>query len=54
MFEDEFQAWKYGPANERVYEVFKQYKQSEIPESEGMHQIDNKDIEETLEVIWKA
>ena len=52
VFKDDFCAWKYGPANETVYEAFKKYGRSEIPEIEGCDSIVDKNIKTTLEVIW--
>lgn len=51
-FYDEFEAWQYGPVNEKVYETFKKYGRSEIPEKEGINFLDDFDVKETLEAIW--
>lgn len=51
-FEDDFQAWQYGPVNEKVYEAFKKYGRNEIPISEGIRSIIDIDIKETLNAIW--
>ena len=52
-FEDDFCAWQYGPVNERVYEYFKKYGRSEIPESEGILELEDVDVEDTLDAIWR-
>lgn len=52
LFSDDFVAWQYGPVNERVYEEFKKYGRSEIPEIEGRDNISDSDAKETLESIW--
>lgn len=51
-FSDEFEAWQYGPVNEKVYETFKKYGRSEIPEREGIDFLEDFDVEETLVAIW--
>ena len=51
-FVDDFCAWQYGPVNERVYETFKKYGRSEIPEVEGCSRITDESVEETIEAIW--
>jgi uncharacterized phage-associated protein len=52
IFPEEFSAWKYGPVNEKVYETFKQYGKSEIPEYEGISEISDINIADTLEAVW--
>lgn len=52
-YPDEFSAWQYGPVNEKVYETFKQYGRSEIPERECIDELTDKDVEETLEAVWQ-
>lgn len=51
-FSDEFEAWQYGPVNEKVYEEFKKYGRSEIPEREGIGSLRDRDVKETLAAIW--
>lgn len=51
-FNDDFCAWQYGPVNEKVYEVFKKYGRSEIPEKEGVTELADNSVAETLEAIW--
>ncbi|KAI4452719.1 hypothetical protein C823_007303 [Eubacterium plexicaudatum ASF492] len=51
-FSDEFEAWQYGPVNKKVYEEFKRYGRSEIPEREGLHSLRDFDVTETLAAIW--
>lgn len=53
LFEDEFEAWQYGPVNTKIYEYFKRYGRNEIPEREGRCFISNKDIKETLDAVWE-
>ncbi len=54
MFQDEFEAWQYGPVNIEIYNYFKLYGKAEIPESEGwvcrFYDVDSK---ETLDAIWE-
>ena len=52
-FKDEFCAWQYGPVNEKVYEAFKIYGRDEIPEHEGISELSDHDVAETLEAVWK-
>lgn len=55
LFEDEFEAWQYGPVNIDIYNHFKQYGKGEIPEEESapLYELDmSKDEQETLESIW--
>lgn len=51
-FNDDFYAWQYGPVNEKVYEAFKKYGRSEIPEEEGISKLIDGNVEETLEAVW--
>ena len=51
-FLDDFEAWQYGPVNERVYEVFRKYGRSEIPKSEGREVLMDTDVRETLDAVW--
>lgn len=51
-FRDDFEAWQYGPVNERVYETFRRYGRSEIPRSEGRCFLMDSDIQETLKAVW--
>lgn len=51
-FNDDFCAWQYGPVNEKVYEVFKKYGRSEIPEEEGVAELADNSVAETLEAVW--
>ena len=52
LFADDFVAWGYGPANEKVYEEFKKYGRSEIPEKEGKDAVSDINAKETLEAVW--
>ncbi|MDD3141666.1 MAG: DUF4065 domain-containing protein [Lachnospiraceae bacterium] len=51
-FPDEFEAWQYGPVNEKVYEVFKKYGRLEIPEIEGISSLRDCNVQETLIAVW--
>lgn len=51
-FEGDFQAWQYGPVNERVYLAFKKYGRKEIPQSEGIKSLCDIDVMDTLNAIW--
>ena len=55
LFEDEFEAWQYGPVNAKIYEYFRKYGRNEIPEEEGRNNIPfgNNTIEDTLEAVWE-
>lgn len=52
-FSDEFCAWQYGPVNEKVYETFKKYGRTEIPEYEGVHSVEDELVEDTLDSVWR-
>ena len=52
VFNDDFNAWQYGPVNERVYEAFKKYGRREIPQSEGIKSLCDIDVIGTLKAIW--
>lgn len=52
LFPEDFCAWEYGPANEKVYETFKKYGRSEIPAAEGITDVADKDARDTLEAVW--
>ena len=54
LFDEEFEAWQYGPVNRLVYDTFKTYKGNEIPLSEGKIPKDYKKYElDTIEIVWK-
>lgn len=54
LFDDEFEAWQYGPVNRKIYDAFKKYIKNEIPEFEGIIPKNaTTDELETLEMIWK-
>lgn len=53
LFQDEFEAWQYGPVNAEVYSYFKKYGRNEIPEHEGSDRFLDKDSRETLDAIWE-
>lgn len=52
LFEDEIQAWQYGPVVPEVYDYFKKYKSSFIPLSEGDYSVGTEEERETLHSIW--
>lgn len=52
-FSDGFSAWQFGPVNEKVYEVLKKYGRLEIPESEGIHELSDRNVAETIKAVWK-
>ena len=51
-FPEEFEAWQYGPVNEKVYETFRKYGRSEIPEEESVSFLKDSDVEETVIAVW--
>ena len=51
-FPDEFEAWQYGPVNDKVYQEFKKYGRSEIPRHEGLTSLSDCEVMETLSAIW--
>lgn len=54
VFDEEFEAWQYGPVNREVYEKFKEYKNREIPQAEGRIPANAKQSElETIESVWR-
>ncbi len=53
LFNDDFEAWKYGPVNLETYLYFKKYHNQEIPASEGIDIDDcEKDVKETISAVW--
>lgn len=55
LFSEEFEAWKYGPVNRDVYDVFKMYGNAVIPFDEGKKinkTKKNKDSVETIQAVW--
>lgn len=53
MFNEEFEAWQYGPVNREVYNQFKQYKRKEIPVSEGRRPLRSTSDElDTIQSVW--
>lgn len=53
LYQEEFEAWQYGPVNTEVYDWFRQYGRYEIPEKEGrVCRFRNVDDRETLDAIW--
>lgn len=55
LFDDEFEAWRYGPVNMEVYDVFKKYGRDEIPAFEGNDSVRMTKAErETLEAVWDS
>ena len=50
LFEDEIQAWKYGPVVPSVYNIFKQYNADFIPASDG-DCVDDK-LHDFLMEVW--
>lgn len=53
LFDDEFEAWQYGPVNVEVYNYFKVYGRGEIPEEEGVNYIyADENAKETIEAVW--
>lgn len=54
LFQNEFEAWQYGPVNVEVYEYYKRYGRAEIPVSEGrfIPRMDD-DARETLDAVWE-
>lgn len=51
-FNDDFNAWQYGPVNEKIYNYFKKYGRNELPENEGIDELFDKNVEETIEAVW--
>lgn len=52
LFNDNFQAWQYGPVNIEVYNHFKKYGRQEIPQEEEICFLEDNDACETLEGVW--
>lgn len=52
LFNDDFEAWQYGPVNRDIYDYFKVYGQLSIPSSEGKNIIGDPDEIETIEAVW--
>lgn len=58
LFNDDFEAWQYGPVNVTVYNKFKKYGRREIPSTEGIDirkidlQNNLKEQIATIEAVW--
>ncbi len=53
LFQAEFEAWQYGPVNVEVYNYFKVYGRTEIPEVEGrLCRFDCNNSKDTLDAVW--
>lgn len=53
LFEDDFEAWQYGPVIPYIYNHFKKYGQRGIPSFERKERVGTKDERETIEAIWR-
>lgn len=53
LFEEEFEAWQYGPVNTEVYSHFRKYGRGEIPECEGCGNLGDQDAKDTLNAVWR-
>ena len=59
LFEAEFCAWKWGPVNEDIYNLFCKYGREEIPKHEGLLLLEEGDVHElseaksTIEAVWE-
>ncbi len=53
LFDEEFQAWQYGPVNVEVYNHFKRYGRGEIPIEESICALSDKDVQDTLTAVWR-
>ncbi len=53
LFPEGFEAWAYGPVNSNIYQVYKQYGRSVIPEHEGfVPQTMEQSEKHTLDSVW--
>lgn len=52
LFEEDFEAWEYGPVNREVYYEFRKYGQSIIPKYEGEDYTKNTESKDTIEAVW--
>ena len=52
LFPDEFEAWPYGPVNDKVYHTFKKYGSNEIPFEEAIYIDEPSEEKETLDAVW--
>ena len=53
LFEEEFEAWQYGPVNTAVYSQFRKYGRDEIPRVEGSSCLEDQDAIDTLNAVWR-
>ena len=53
LFDEDFEAWQYGPVNTEVYYCFCKYGRGVIPMHEGKADINDLDARETLDAIWR-
>ena len=51
LFNEDFEAWQFGPANREVYFYFRQYGRGEIPSCEGLELVD-REAKDSLYVVW--
>lgn len=54
LFHASFEPWAYGPANIEIAEIFRPFKHNEIPATEGISYLSDKDAQETLKAIWQS
>lgn len=54
MFDEEIQAWKYGPVIREIYDLFKGCGGGSIPESEGSDANLSKEQRDLIEQVWEA
>ena len=52
-FQGDFVLWSTGPVSPKVHAVFSVYGRNEIPESEGIPSLPDKDVEETIDAVWR-
>lgn len=52
-FQGDFVLWGTGPVSPKVHAVFSVYGRKEIPESEGIQSLHDKDVEETIDAVWR-
>lgn len=54
LFEDDFQAWAHGPANEGIYDKYKSYKYNTIPMPEEDLPLMDDELNDFLNDIWQT
>lgn len=53
LYDASFVAWQYGPVNVSVYALFQKYGSNDIPASEGIETLQDKEAKDTIDAVWR-